>query len=141
MREILNVPRRFPPSLPYLLGAKPELLLSLLPPHFSRINLFRSGKVAVTTTPSRESRARGRRECRKRGEEKSQVIYSPPKEPPPQGERSGASILLPPIPPGQICPAREASLPAQMVKSGHLEVGWIHLWSKTEDNLNFCSFE
>ena len=93
--------------------------LSFLPPHFSRINLFRSGKVAVTTTPSRAKALRAwKEECRKRGEEKSQVIYSPLKEPPPwpQGERSGASILLPPTshpPPWSDLPCRcfEASPP------------------------------
>ena len=92
MREIHNVPR-LPPGL--LLSTwcqtKPELLLtpslSFLPAHFSRINLFRSGKVAVTTTQSRAKALRGDwRECRKRGEEKSQVIYSPLKEPQPQGQ-------------------------------------------------------
>ena len=93
------------PVSPSLLGANPpKSLLSLslslslspfLPPHFSRINLFRCGKVAVTTTPSRARVG----EARKREEKAKNVIYSPLKEPPSELARaSGTSILLLPNP-------------------------------------------
>ena len=88
-RILSSKPGLFPgfPTFAHFSSLSLLLSPSCTPAHFSRINLFRSGKVAVTTTLSRESR--GKKGEGGGREEKSQVIYSPLKEPP-----SGAFIFL-----------------------------------------------